>query len=231
MDNPTIQDLQTLVIEARSCFETNQLICAGGAPRDILNNAPVKDIDLFVSLPGDEFDFKEEGRHAQFAIKARVLAVMLGCDEVKILGQSHSEYPNLMSLAQLTMQSGPFAGRTIEIIGLTDVDPVDEVHNFDFGLSQVFVTPHGVFFTEAYQHDARVACVTYVAKHARDDQLVRSAARAIRLRQKYEIKGRYWDVVTGDLEADAAAAAKRIADAKPKADEFVASDTEGGELS
>jgi tRNA nucleotidyltransferase/poly(A) polymerase len=51
MQNLSIERLQNLMGTVKKAFPQSQALCAGGAPRDLLNNRPVKDIDIFIHEP------------------------------------------------------------------------------------------------------------------------------------------------------------------------------------
>ena len=61
------------------------------------------------------------------------------------LRPSAPEYPDIFDLADIVNPDGK---GLIQIVGLYD-DPIDDVVLYDFDLSQIFVTPTGVFATEA----------------------------------------------------------------------------------
>jgi hypothetical protein len=189
MNRLTIGHLQVLVAQARLHFMTDALICAGGAPRDILNGAPVRDIDLFVQMAAEDYGFSDdtdasafEGRCRAFGRTLRALPMMVAM--AKMAG-SNEEYANLSDLCDLEVTAGPLTGYTVQVIGLTR-DPIDDVHTYDFGLSQVFVTPGGWFATERYLSDRRAGSITYNGSIARNAaSMLRSAKRLKRLRAKY----------------------------------------------
>lgn len=189
----TIDFLQQLCVLARAYFGTEQLIIAGGAPRDALNHRPVKDIDIFLKVtmddleaPAEEFecmldnphdcDVKSGPQDSKFVASCKAFAAHL--NGTPTFRKNDADYP--FDLCEIKTESYP-----IQIIAIME-DPIDDVHNYDFGLSQVFVTPKGAFFTEKYLLDHSSKCITYLPQEGRTDaQRERSRLRLSRLAEKY----------------------------------------------
>ena len=72
----------------------------------------------------------------------------------------------------------------MQVIG-GDGDPVDGVPKYDFDLSQVFVTPHGLFGTAAAWQARASKTITFTPSAFDDKAMLRSKARLERLRAKY----------------------------------------------
>lgn len=175
MSNITIQTLQLLCGTARAVFG-EQAIISGGAPRDVLSGAPVKDIDVFVKLDVDQLgradsDFVHQC--AQFA------ALIGGAAEMRL---SNESYINCFDLCDITR--GGVKG-AVQIIGVTG-DPADDVPKYDFDLSQVFVTPNGLFATEAAWQARVNRTITFTPSACDEKAMLRSKARLERLRAKYQ---------------------------------------------
>jgi hypothetical protein len=170
-----LQVLQTLVQQARGIFQIPRLIIAGGAPRDAISGVPIKDVDMFVAIKEEWWGVPD----SPFVLGCKRLAIQLG-GTAEMQG-TNPDYPEMFDLCNIDCGNGDI----VQVIGITD-DPVDDVQRYDFGLSQVFVTPTGVFFTEAAVKDRANKTITYTPS-ARDDMraLARSAARYERLRAKY----------------------------------------------
>lgn len=169
----TLRDLQSLCETARLMFRTTNLIIAGGAPRDIFSGATVKDIDVFVmadKTPGDD---------TPFARGCRELAAFLGGAIELVEGEG--DYAEVFDICNIT---GAHLHPEIQIIGI-DRDPVDDVHRYDFGLSQVFVSPRGQFFTEAAVRDFENYTITYTPSNPDAFSVERSRKRLARLKAKY----------------------------------------------
>lgn len=164
----TIKQLQDLVSLARVSFCTEHLIIAGGAPRDILNGAPVKDIDVFVNIESSE---------DRFASRCEWFAKEIGGKLT--LRESDPNYPDIFNLADIECDNG-----IVQIVGLYE-NPIDDVVKYDFTVSQVFVTPAGVFMTPAYVEDSRAKIIRYQPSNLETAAVKRSAARLERLRLKY----------------------------------------------
>jgi hypothetical protein len=170
----TIPKLQQLCDEARCWFNTQELIIAGGAPRDLLSGVPVKDIDIFVR---QEIDFGED---TAFTRGCKFLAEILG--GVAEFRPANEEYGNLLDLCDI--KSASIHG-LIQVISI-DRCPVNDVHSYDFGLSQVFVTPAGLFYTEHAVTDRANRTITHFPTYENEAGFQRSKARYGRLQEKYQ---------------------------------------------
>lgn len=177
----TIEALRKLVQTGREAFGVNDLIIAGGAVRDTLNMRPVKDIDMFVSLTRHT-DGDPESASDLFAGACARIADALGAPGTQTFRETPAEYGPLVDFCEI--QTTPF-GVPLQIIMIDD-DPVDDVHKYDFGLSQCFVTPNTTFKTDAYLSDERHCTITYTPSAQDPAAMLRSKARLGRLRSKYE---------------------------------------------
>lgn len=169
----TMEKLQDLCSEARIWFGTEELIIAGGAPRDLLSGVPVKDIDIFVRMDpefGDETAFTRGCKH--------LASILNGVPEFR---PASEDYGNLLDLCDIT------SAKTHSLIQVISIDrcPVSDVHSYDFGLSQVFVTPAGPFFTAAAVADRLNQTITHIPTYHNEAAFQRSKARLARLREKY----------------------------------------------
>lgn len=171
----TIEKLQQLCFNARLLFGTEALIIAGGAPRDVLSAVPVKDIDIFVQL-----DERDGGQDTPFTRACINFASLLnGTAEFRPAAE---DYADILDLCDITE---PTTHGTVQIIGIDD-HPIDDVPRYDFGLSQVFVTPGGLFFTEAAIRDRQARTITHFPTYHDEYGFRRSKARLERLRAKYQ---------------------------------------------
>ncbi len=176
----TIEALQALVSKARGVFGTNAVIIAGGAVRDTLHSRPVKDIDMFVTLAGvTDGDPEEAG--VRFAQACAELAGSLQFQGLPTFIQAPAEYGMLTDFCEIP--TTPY-GVPLQII-LIDDDPADDVHKYDFDLSQCFVTPNALFFTDAYRRSTEIREITYTPSAEDLAAQLRSKARLGRLRAKY----------------------------------------------
>lgn len=183
----TIKDLQYLVGIARRTFPN--AIIAGGAVRDLVCGAPVRDIDLFV---GTENPHDYEGENSRFAMFCDHFAYVVNC-EVEF-DNSDPDYGNLLDLCRLISktplhpQSLPrhgWSGYNFDIVCIPD-DPIDDVPNYDFVLSQMFVTERGLFMTRAAARDLADNMLTFTPVILPDAfSVIRSRKRLERLRTKY----------------------------------------------
>jgi hypothetical protein len=167
-----IDALQKLVRNMRGWFGTNELIIAGGAPRDILSGVPIKDIDIFLPVE------LEEGTNTQFYRGCGILAAAYG--GTPVFQPVSPEYPDCYGICDIQTDLGLF-----QVIGL-DRPPLDDLQHYDFGLSQVAVTPTGLLFTEAAFRDRQGKTITYTPHQPDAKAVVRSQKRLARLRAKYE---------------------------------------------
>jgi hypothetical protein len=194
----TIERLKTLVGLAQYWIQTDaDIIIAGGAPRDILHDRPVKDIDMFVMLDKEEgnLDLGPNGQHVaienqEFPRNVRFLAKALGGT------MSHhatsSDYGDIVDFCEITnLPDLP----PIQIIGITE-RPLEDLFLYDFGLSQVAVNARGVLYTDAYMNDELNGRITYTPAIPWDQidahSKLRSKKRLGRLREKYSA-GEYPD--------------------------------------
>lgn len=165
-------------------YKKSNLIIAGGAVRDILNGRPVKDIDIFVNIDIDELSDKEP---CLFATQCRKAAQVLG-GTIKF-NTTDPQY-HCLDIADIIVEGLP----PIQIIGLCDINPVDDIPLYDFGLSQCFVTTFaGPFYTTAYMSDLTCSTITYTRLLTNGNldttdlfALRRSYNRLCRLQAKYK---------------------------------------------
>ena len=174
-----LRHLQSLSYDVRLLFG-GEAIIAGGAVRDTVTGKPVKDIDIFVMLTDDDDKASEE-----FAIACAKLAKDLG-GELE-LDCSPESYGGQFDLARVTVKEEGAPDEIYEIIGIWEEYPDNDVHDYDFGLSQMFVTGRGLFMTPAAAKDLQNKTITYMhASTIRDrDNRLRSKRRLARLRAKY----------------------------------------------
>lgn len=173
----TIEKLRDIVALARSHFDTENLIIAGGAPRDILHGVPVKDIDIFVKLSGEQLT-AEEGDFTFFEKTCHALA---GCAEFCTFKVNKPEYP--FDFCEIDKPGVPCP---VQIIALIDTDPVEDVFSYDFALSQMYVGRRGLFMTQAAVLDHFMGTITYTGTTLNNEaSFKRTVARLARLRQKY----------------------------------------------
>lgn len=176
---PTMEQLRHLVSMARTGyygFGTEHCIIAGGAPRDILNDVEVKDIDIFVRIDEENMG---EGDDTWFCKGARNLASAISAAD-ELTFPENADYPELFEIARI--QS---AGGLVEIIGVPD-DPIEQINSYDFSISQVFVTPTMTFQSVLCAMDNENDTIRYLGgEHIGGAQQLRSALRLRRLRKKY----------------------------------------------
>jgi hypothetical protein len=179
--NLDIEKLQELCKTAREHLGTDCII-SGGAVRDTLHGREVKDIDIFA-----RFGVEETKEGGQFLARCQFLAdhwkAHPGGENIRLDYKSHPANKSGGSIANLVDIVG--TPIPVQVIALHR-DPVDDVQDYDFALSQCFVTPRGLFYTERYLGDANALTVTYVGSNPIDSAgFKRSVLRYQRLKAKY----------------------------------------------
>lgn len=207
MNISELSTLRSLVVRA---FPQARVVVAGGAPRDILHSRPVKDIDVFIQLPGLRPLEWVDGRgvkqvevtpdselHYLWFSGCEVLCSLLGPGSswngswhnqeddsvVDSLGNSKGYGYGAFSLVDIT----PGWRMTPVQLVFIDIDPEENVRNhFDFGLSQVWVGEGGLRWTPAYWKDHDLHRITYTPSSEPNPQRIESSlARLARLKVKY----------------------------------------------
>jgi hypothetical protein len=191
MEPNNIEVLQQLCSYARAWFGDSAII-AGGAPRDTLSGVPVKDVDIFVKVNTDDLEggdivnvdvFTEtiEKLNGASAFTRNCQAFASAYDGVATFQKSPESYGGLADLCDIEIPGK----QPIQIVALFE-DPVDDVHAYDFTISQVFVTPRGLFQTPAAFKDRQRRFIRYTGDNGRDAAAIeRSRKRLSRLRLKY----------------------------------------------
>jgi hypothetical protein len=169
MNKLTIEDLKTLVIRAREVLP--DAVISGGAPRDILCGAPVKDIDLMTGYDVTKSVLEK--------LAKAVGGTFIVLEPLDPSGDEEFEYEIEMGLGH----------PVINVICLTSfdiVDPIDNLHDFDFAVSQIAVTPHGAVMTPAAAIDRVQDTITYMGDRDRAEWRIASSAKRLkRLERKY----------------------------------------------
>lgn len=171
-------------------FNNQGLIIAGGAPRDVLSGVAVKDIDIFVEFDANSLFLagKSYSPGDLFAQRCAKVAKMFP-ESVMTFKKANTDYSTWEDICNIHIADLDTANpgkNLIEIVGLYETQPIDDVPSYDFGLSQVFVTPTGYFQTQAAIDDRAHKTITYTPSPFQDDaSFLRSVARYQRLRAKY----------------------------------------------
>jgi hypothetical protein len=193
MPRVDLDDLHCIVELARGIFETRDLIIAGGAPRDILSGIDPKDIDIFVRVTeaqigrgGDlglmEITDGKPSRDSWFCKTCEKFAVALGyCETVSFI-DAPEDYGNVADIANINSERYGM----VQVVAITE-DPVDDIVNYDFSLSQVFVTGAALFQTLICGNDRHARRITFTGnvEEMNENAIKRSIARLARLRAKY----------------------------------------------
>lgn len=167
MKHIDLSRLKEIASHAASAFTGKSLI-GGGAPRDVHHHVPVKDIDLFVEVE-DFDDFSRECR--------RLASVLNGSCAFSEGGGSVEG-----AICDIVLPDGH---PPIQVIAINRC-PFDDVHAYDFGMSQIAVTPKGVLMTDAYLADDIGGTLTYMGKaDTPAASIARSSERLARLMKKY----------------------------------------------
>lgn len=210
IQNLSIEKLQRVAAQITEVC-SHSLVIGGGAPRDLLNGRPVKDIDVFIGLEGadeemagDWFDIcTSVGELWPQIVKRRYdiwtpEGVKRGkwCQSADTwLGSNRGENPMLClrnakgysygAFSLVEFPVGPYC-HSLQLVFI-DIDPVENVRNhFDFGLSKVWVTPSQLRMDKAYWHDHFGQRITYLNSTEPNEQRRQSSVdRLGRLRTKY----------------------------------------------
>lgn len=180
-----LDKLKLLVQVAREVFQTQQCVIAGGAPRDILSDKPIKDVDIFLNL--ESLPWRDThactSRDQFFESACREFATRIEDTEVVSIefNDPQPEYEVGLDICDIETTHGP-----LQLIGLYDRNPIEDIVNFDFGLSKVYVDCTGVFMTVDAMLDRHNKTITYTpTKWADEKAAKRSYHRLQRLRAKY----------------------------------------------
>lgn len=230
--NPSlsIEHLQSLCRLVQTCFPQANVAIAGGATRDLLHGVPVKDIDVFIKLDDGVQWTDGYGIPWVDIVTNKMLYQRWydGCDN--LAGKLHSEWKGdwhnqdddsiVDNLANAKNYGyGAFSlvdlpqGFRMYPVQLVFIDQLPEVNirnHFDWGLSQVWVTPNQLRWTPAYFRDRERDTLTYLPSREPNPQRIESSwHRLQRLKTKYpgrKIVGegrleRLWQQILAEREA------------------------------
>lgn len=163
-----IADLQSLCADIRTFLP--DAVIAGGAVRDTLLNRQVKDIDVMTCTPVTPETMYALAKHIGGHISPLTVESASGDEKFEYLITRGLRPPiNVIDLNY-------FDGK----------DAIENVFDFDFGISQVAVTPDGVLAAEAHIADVGQGTVTYMGHRGRAKWRIESSARRlVRLKEKY----------------------------------------------
>jgi hypothetical protein len=164
-----LTDLQELLPAIRDYLP--DAVIAGGAPRDAYFGKPIKDIDV---MTGCDVTRKTLERLA-ISVGGRFDVIEptdpSGCEEFEFEIHFDDGRPRL---------------NIIDLNPFDIKDPVDNIHDFDFALSQIAVTPHGVIWTGAFTIDNLKNTCTYTGDRGKAQWRIDSSAKRLqRLKAKY----------------------------------------------
>lgn len=155
-------DIRTIIPDA---------VIAGGAVRDSLSCKPIKDIDVMTGTAITRALMRKLADHMGGYVE--------NADASTASGDESFEY-----IINFEDQRLPL--NVIDLNFFEIKDPIANVFDFDFGLSQVAVIPEGVLHTEAYIRDAMRQSITYMGDRGRSKWRIESSARRMaRLKRKY----------------------------------------------
>ncbi len=179
-----LTDLQNLVTEIRRVYP--DAVISGGAPRDLLHGKPIKDIDV---MTGQEVTARSLGR----------LADIVGGKFDVIEPQDPSGVEEFEF--EIHFDDGRPRLNVIDLNPFEIKDPLENLLDFDFGLSQVAVTPSGIIHTPAYVSDALNGTITYMGDNGKEAWRIDSSAKRL---QRLKLKYPRWEFVNcAGLEARA----------------------------
>lgn len=178
----TIPQLQKHLTLVQECFKWSTCIIAGGAVRDVLNGKPVKDIDVFIELGEDPTAAVKE-------LSERLYCPFTEADWHAEPGYLPDKYTKgsdgkgAFLVCDLPKGVGSCPTQLIFIA----TDPVQNLRdNFDFDLSQAWVTRYKVWATPACRAAMVNKRITYCpATKPNAQQRASSRDRLERLKVKY----------------------------------------------
>jgi hypothetical protein len=151
------------------------LVIAGGSVRDVLNNRPVKDIDVFMQVP----DWEHDPLQASELIDEVVAAVgklfySPGVSRETVIvndpdaeGDASDISYDIHSVWHWTCG---FNCMPVDIVFIKE-DPAKCYEAFDFGLCQALVSPvYGLRTSRAYQRDSLNREITFLLNAAQRDR-------------------------------------------------------------
>lgn len=181
--NPSISFIQDKVALLRKFYPGHEIVCAGGAVRDILCNKPVKDLDFF--LEGDASTlFRHSNLYSELCQELNHGChtrdhVVLDMNKVS----SNTKYGGYGS-SELFVVEFPCGWRNypIQLVFLPEGNVRKEVfEKFDFGLTRVYCDERGVRAHPTFYHDQLNRRLTYYGS----GWGCTSPERIARLREKY----------------------------------------------
>ncbi|KVO83305.1 hypothetical protein WL21_09745 [Burkholderia ubonensis] len=164
-----LTDLQNLVTEIRRVYP--DAVISGGAPRDILHGKPVKDIDVMTG---------RSVHRAGLEHLAHLVGGRLDVTEPQDpSGIEEFEF-------EIHFDDGRPRLNVIDLNPFEITNPLENLHDFDFGLSQIAVTPWGVLSTDSYLRDDIAGTITYMGDNGKEAWRIDSSAKRLqRLKAKY----------------------------------------------
>ncbi|KWH50737.1 hypothetical protein [Burkholderia cepacia] len=166
-----LTDLQHLVTEIRRVYP--DAVIAGGAPRDILHGKPVKDIDVMTGYTVARTDLERLAYIVGGKFDVREPQDPSGVEEFEFEIHFDDGRPRL---------------NVIDLNPFEIKNPLENLHDFDFGLSQIAVTPWGVLSTDTYLSDERHMRITYMGDNGKAAWRIDSSAKRLqRLKAKYPL--------------------------------------------
>lgn len=165
----TLSDLQSLLPTIREFLP--DAIIAGGAPRDAYFGKPIKDIDVMTGYDVTRSMLERLAKAVGGRFDVLEPQDPSGCEEF--------EY-------EIHFDDGRPRLNIIDLNPFEIKDPVDNLHDFDFALSQIAVTPNGVVMTPAFVHDQYGHTCTYTGDRGKAKWRIDSSAKRLqRLKAKY----------------------------------------------
>jgi hypothetical protein len=158
-----LTDLQEVARKAALPFRHS--VIGGGAPRDAFCGAPIKDIDLFV-------DVRDMAREDFVESVSGLAKLLRGSYAVHAEGSVEGSHFDTYHIT--------WSGPVVEVLAVQRCVFTD-IHDYDFGLSQIQMTVAGLVYTPKFQTDMQQNTLTYT-KAAPNDK---SAQRLKRLMAKY----------------------------------------------
>lgn len=164
------------------------LVIAGGAVRDVLNNRPVKDIDVFMQVPDWEhsaFEASELIDEVVAAVNKLFYSSGSPRESLTIEAESGEASDISYDIHSVWHWAHGFNNLPCDLVFIKE-DPAACYEAFDFGLCQALVSPaYGLRTSRAYHQDALNRKITYLLGSQGEEQRQRAKRHLNRFLPKY----------------------------------------------
>lgn len=193
--NLSIDFLQSRVAWLRKLHPGRTVICAGGAPRDLLNRKPVKDLDFFIQGDAGDFWNVYEELCKEFMVdrgygygkgdtQKAASKDFVGCDMENLTlfcGSGYGRGPNYAGFWTVEFTLG-WRGYPVQLVYVKNTDDVqtDCMERFDFGLTRLWLDDRRLRLTHDFHDDANNRRLTFYGSgwgETSEDRLKRIRAK------------------------------------------------------